>query len=114
VALCLLCASGLSACPDKSQTSGDFPRNQTLYVGGYQFNEPASFNPLTSAPDWPIQPHNALNLMYETLLVFNTITGKMQQLLAESYQVNTDSVDVVVHDEARFSDGKSVTAEDVK
>lgn len=101
-------------CRDKSKDSGDFPRAQTLYVGGYQFNEPASFNPLASAPDWPVQPHNTLNLMYEPLLVFNTLSGKMQPLLAESFQVADDHIDIVVNALARFSDGKPVTAEDVR
>ncbi len=105
-----LCAT---SCHDKDKRSSAFPRDQTLYVGGYQFNEPASFNPLSSVPDWPVQALNALNLMYEPLLVFNTLTGEMEPLLAQSYQVNDDAIDVVVQPKARFSDGRPVTAEDV-
>ena len=44
----------------------------------------ATFNPLASAPDWPVNAGNALNLFYEELLVFNTLTGEMQPLLAQS------------------------------
>ncbi len=91
-----------------------FPREQTVYVGGFQWAQPSSFNPLASTPDWPVNPLTAQNLFYETLLVFNTLTGEMQPLLAESFKVGRESVEVVLQPSARFSDGTRVTAHDVK
>lgn len=100
----------------RKQGDGDetFPRNQTVYVGGFQWGQPSSFNPLASSPDWPVNPGNALNLFYETLLVFNTLTGGMEPLLAQAYQVSADAVEVTLQSGARFSDGSQVTPEDVK
>src|SRR6187551_1070838 len=105
---------GCFGCNGDAHDTGAFPRSQTLYVGGYQFHEPASFNPLASAPDWPVQPHNSVNLMYEPLFVFDTIAGKLEPLLGQSFTVHDMHVDVIVQPRARFSDGKPVTADDVK
>jgi peptide/nickel transport system substrate-binding protein len=111
----LLGGLGLSSCR-RQQGDGDesFPRDQTVYVGGFQWGQPSSFNPLASAPDWPVNAGNAQNLFYETLLVFNTLTGQMEPLLAQSYQVLPGAVEVTLQPGARFSDGTRVTPEDVK
>jgi peptide/nickel transport system substrate-binding protein len=96
------------------QSDTTFPRDQTVYVGGFQWGQPNSFNPLASTPDWPCTPNNSLNLFYETLLVFNTLTGGMEPLLAQGYQVLPDAVEVTLQPAARFIDGTPVTAQDVK
>jgi len=80
-------------------------------VAGRQWGEPASFNPLSSNPDWPV---NGLNLMYETLLLYNPHSGRMEPLLAESYQQEQDYIEVSVHPGARWNDGKPITAWDAK
>jgi len=113
--LLLLVWLTLSGCRRQQGDGGEtFPRAQTVYVGGFQWGQPSSFNPLASAPDWPCNPGNALNLFYETLLVFNTLTGEMQPLLAQSYRVLPEAVEVTLQPGARFSDGTPVTPEDVK
>ncbi|MEO8177745.1 MAG: ABC transporter substrate-binding protein [Deltaproteobacteria bacterium] len=111
----LLGGLGLSSCR-RQQGDGDeaFPRDQTVYVGGFQWGQPSSFNPLASAPDWPVNAGNAQNLFYETLLVFNTLTGQMEPLLAQSYQVLPGAIEVTLQPGACFSDGTRVTPEDVK
>src|SRR4051812_28317862 len=91
-----------------------FPRNQTVYVGGFQWQQPSTFNPLASTPDWPVDARNSHNLFWEPLLVFNTLTGEMRPQLAESFQVFPDRIEVVLQARARFSDGTSVTPDDVK
>jgi len=96
---------------DSDQT---FPRDQTVYVGGFQWGQPSSFNPLASAPDWPCNAGNAQNLFYEPLLIFNTLTGEMQPLLAQSYQLLPEAIELRLQPRARFSDGTPVTPEDVK
>ena len=95
--------------PSEDNKSG-LPRAETFYVAGWQWGEPSSFNPLLSNPDWPI---NGMNLIYETLLNYNSLSGKMEPLLAESYAAHDDNVEVTLNAAARWSDGKPVTAWDV-
>jgi peptide/nickel transport system substrate-binding protein len=92
-------------------TTTAFARNETLYVGGRQWGEPSSFNPLAGWQDWPV---NDMNLIYETLLMYDPLAGKLVPLLAESYTVNDESVEVVMNPAAKWSDGQPVTAADVK
>ncbi len=94
-----------------SSAPTSFARNETLYVGGRQWGEPSSFNPLAGWQDWPV---NSMNLIYETLLMYEPLAGKLTPLLAESWDIKDDSVEIVVNPAARWSDGKPVTGEDVK
>jgi peptide/nickel transport system substrate-binding protein len=102
---------GLAACRrGRDESSSQFPRSQTLYLGGAQWGEPASFNPLANSPDFPV----GMNLMYESLFMYNVQTSKLDGLLAESYEVTPTTIDVTLNAAARWSDGKPVTAYDVK
>ncbi len=92
--------------------SGDFPRAQALYVGGPQWGEPSSFNPLASSPDWPVKAY--FELMYETLFIYDALRGTLEPHLAEAYEVFPDRVELTLRTNARWSDGRLVTAEDVK
>src|SRR5688572_26403442 len=83
-------------------------------MGGFQWAEPSSFNPLDAAPSWPVNLHTAQNLFYEPLLLFDTLKGEMQPLLAESFVVRDDAIEVTLQPSARFMDGTSVSADDVK
>jgi peptide/nickel transport system substrate-binding protein len=104
--------SGLAGCRHETEEgSGGLPRSETFYVAGRQWGEPTSFNPLQSNPAWPV---NNINLMYETLLLYNPLTGKMEPMLAESFQQLDDRVEVTLNPAARWSDGKPVTGWDVK
>ena len=101
--------------PQHSGGATAFPRSETLYIGGLQWGEPTSFNPLLSSPAWPVpNGEQTYNLLYEPLLSYNSETGKMQPLLAESYTVTDDAIEVVLNPAARWSDGQPVTALDVK
>jgi peptide/nickel transport system substrate-binding protein len=100
---------GLADCRPQKEDLGGFPRAETFYLGGRQWGEPSTFNPL-GTPGWPI---STMNLLYETLLMYNSITGQMQPLLAESYAVRDDSIEVTLNPAARWNDGKPVTAWDV-
>ena len=117
-------ALGLAGCkPHQDSASGDpsgsaassFPRNETFYVGGLQWGEPSSFNPLLSSPAWPLPSgEGTYNLLYETLLTYNPSAGEMRPLLAESHTVTEDAIEVVLNPAARWNDGKPVTGWDVK
>ncbi|HEY2404587.1 MAG TPA: ABC transporter substrate-binding protein [Polyangiaceae bacterium] len=102
----------LGACRHEKSDSGGLPRAETFYVAGRQWGEPSSFNPLTGNPDWPVA--NSINLVYETLLYYNSLTGKMEPLLAESYQTTDDTVEATLNPAAHWNDGKKVTGWDVK
>src|SRR5262249_38684191 len=86
-------AVATSACRPE-QSDGGFPRNETVYVGGRQWGPPNTFNPLEGQAAWPLVGYDGSNLLYETLLVFNPLDGSMQPLLAESYEVKDDRIDL--------------------
>ncbi len=110
---CLLfCAA---SCRPRDGTGTTFPRGETLYVGGLQWGEPTSFNPLLSSPAWPVpNGDQTCNLLYEPLFSYNADTGRLQALLAQSYTLGEDSIDVELNPAARWRDGVPVTGDDVK
>jgi peptide/nickel transport system substrate-binding protein len=106
---------GLGGCKPRSaagEEASSLPRNETLYIAGRQWGPPASINPLAPQPDWPVI--SGVKLMYETLFMYDALTGKMSPLLAESYVETDDSIEIVLNAKARWSDGKPVTGEDIK
>jgi peptide/nickel transport system substrate-binding protein len=109
----LLC--GLISCQGKKTGSVDesgFPRAKTLYLAGFQWGDPNTFNPIS---DWPAFPVGGnYNLMYEPLLVFNSVSGKMEGLLANSPEQTDKAISVLMNPAARWSDGKPLTSADVK
>jgi peptide/nickel transport system substrate-binding protein len=105
-------ASLLTSC--KGADKSGFPRDQTLYLAGSQWGDPSSFNPLAESwqPAWPV--NDRFNLMYEPLLNYNSLTGKVEPALGTLVSQNNDSVVVDLNPAALWSDGKPVTAKDVK
>ncbi len=118
----LLCALGLAGgvcllaqCRAHDSSTSTFPRSETLYIGGLQWGEPVSFNPLLSSPAWPVpNGDQTFNLLYEPLFSYNSETGKMAPLLGESYTVTEDAITVTLNPAGRWSDGTPVTGLDVK
>ena len=115
-----ICLIGLFAmeCGNKRQAQANgnnavdqFPREKTLYLGGDQWGEPNTFNPLCDWPAWPIRGKD--NIMYEPLMIFNSLTGQMEPLLAHSLVQSPDVISVILDSRACWSDGAAVTAEDV-
>src|SRR5437867_12791233 len=79
---------GLAHCRPSQDGESSFPRSETLYIGGLRWGEPTSFNPLQSEPSWPVPAGEGFyNVLYESLLLFNSETGKIQPALAESFTV---------------------------
>ena len=103
------CGSGQKDTVNNNGTA--FPRNETLYLAGDQWGEPNTFNPLYDWPAFPVKGKG--NLMYEPLMVFNSLSGAMEPLLAHSLEKSNDVISVVMDLRARWSDGKPVTAADV-
>jgi peptide/nickel transport system substrate-binding protein len=115
MAACLILGCGGSK-PQSDQTKtsqqgADFPREKTLYVGGDQWGEPNTFNPLQDWPAWPVRGKD--NVMYEPLMMFNLLSGELEPLLAHSLQKSPDTISVILDSRAKWSDGEPLTSEDV-
>jgi peptide/nickel transport system substrate-binding protein len=100
---------GASAC---DRPSDGLPRAETLYLAGWQWGEPSSFNPLLATAAWPL--NGGHNLLYETVLRYEPQAGKMSPLLADHFVQHDGSLELTVNPAARWSDGKPVTGYDVK
>jgi peptide/nickel transport system substrate-binding protein len=86
---------------------------ETLFVAGFQWGPPKSFNPLTAVPDWPTAQAQS-QLIYETLLRFNMIDGSLQPGLAKEMQQPDDQTFTLpLQDGTKWSDGSELTADDV-
>ena len=114
-ALLVLLGLGLLGCHREKDATSSFPRAETLYIGGLKWGEPTSFNPLLSELEFPLPgADGGYNVLYEMLLLYNVQTGQVEPLLAESYKVDKDAIEVVLKPAARWNDGSPVTAWDVK
>src|SRR3954464_14785286 len=96
----LACAGllvALARCQPQADGGSSFAREETLYLGGQQWGEPTSFNPLVSSPDWPASgASGAYNLLYEPLLLFHPGSGAITPWLAASYSVRDGAIEVVM------------------
>jgi peptide/nickel transport system substrate-binding protein len=85
----------------------------TLFIAGFQWGAPATFNPLSPTAAWPAAA-NVMQITYETLLRWNIATGELMPGLAKEYKVDgTKTVTCVLQDGVTFSDGSALTAADV-
>ncbi|MGV8981592.1 ABC transporter substrate-binding protein [Clostridium sp.] len=100
---------------DKSSTA----RNETVYFNGQQWGALNDWNPLSSNSNNAMgvgQKDSARTLIYETLYMYNMLDGKMYPLLADGDAVWNDAhttLTVKMNKDAKWSDGKAVTAKDV-
>jgi peptide/nickel transport system substrate-binding protein len=86
---------------------------ETLFVSGFQWGPPSSFNPLGPSTAFPCG-QNQMQLIYETLLRFNLLDGSLSPGLGRELQEPEPGTFVVpLHQEAVWRDGKPVTADDV-
>lgn len=89
----------------------EFPRNETLYVGGFDWAPPTTFNPLDGDPNFPIDGN--IRLMYESLFAYNQLSGDLEPMLAVSYTKTDSLIAVKLDPKAKWSDGSPLTVEDV-
>jgi peptide/nickel transport system substrate-binding protein len=86
---------------------------ETLFVAGFQWGPPKSFNPMAADPDWPTD-RTDMQLIYETLLRFNLLDGSLSPGLAKELQQPDDNTFVLpLQDGTKWSDGSDLTADDV-
>ena len=115
-AVCGTSASGVVGMADNDVV---LPREETLYFAGQQWGAVNSWNIVGT------NQNNAMAIagnaggyrttMFETLFMFNPLTGEKIGLLADSYEWNEDLTEMTVtlKDAAHWSDGTPVTAADV-
>jgi peptide/nickel transport system substrate-binding protein len=107
---------GTAQTGNKSSTEGkgrSGPAGETLFVAGFQWGPPKSFNPLAAQPDWPTAQGQS-QLIYESLLRFNMLDGSMQPGLAKELQQPDDNtIRLPLQDGTKWSDGTDLTADDV-
>lgn len=90
----------------RSGATGD-----TLLIAGFQWGPPANFSPLSPTPAWPAAG-NVMQLIYETALRFNIVTGELLPGLAKEYKVDGQTITLTWQDNAKWSDGQPCTAKD--
>ena len=86
---------------------------ETLFVAGFQWGPPTSFNPFAPSPAWPTAGGQS-QLIYESLLRFNLLDGSLTGGLAKEIQQPDASTFVLpLQDGTKWSDGSELTADDV-
>ena len=108
VSLALLAAALLGVA-----SAQNLPRNQTLYIAGHQWGPPTSFNPVGPVRAWPVNEGGGFNLIYESLLTFNQVTGDLDPRLAKSLEEKGNTFVVTLQPGTAFQDGTPLTSADV-
>jgi peptide/nickel transport system substrate-binding protein len=113
--------AGDPVAPEAPPTTGEqpaaspdqLPRNETLYVAGFQWGPPSTFNPFSSDPAWPASGTHMQ--IYETLFAFNQLTGGLDPLLGQEVTFSDDNLTatITLHEGTTWQDGQPLTSEDV-
>lgn len=84
----------------------------TLFIAGFQWGPPTTYNPFSPTAAWPAAA-NVMQIVYESLLRWNILTGEIMPGLAASYKVDgTNSITLTMQDGITFNDGSKCTAKD--
>ena len=112
VSACGTAQTGSSAGQAKGRAGA---AGETMFVAGFQWNPPKTFNPFAASPDWPTSiVTNQSQLIYETLLRFNILDGSLSPGLAKELQQPDDQTFTLpLQDGTKWSDGSDLTADDV-
>jgi peptide/nickel transport system substrate-binding protein len=92
------------------------PRRETLYFNGILWNKVNNWNPYAVGGDsFGITANNGLarQLVYETLFVYDLLTGTLKPQLADSYTWSGQTLTIQLNRDVKFWDGKAMTAADV-
>ncbi len=84
----------------------------TLFIAGFQWGPPTTYNPFSPTAAWPASG-NVMQILYESLLRWNILTGEIMPGLAASYKVDgTSTITLTMQDGVTFNDGSPCTAKD--
>lgn len=116
VVIIVMAALFASACSKDTKTAtnndnSDYARSETLYIGGFDWAPPTTFNPLDYDPNFPIDGN--CRILYEALLIYNQLSGKLEPMLADSFSVQNDKITVHLDNRAKWNNGTPVTVDDV-
>ena len=89
----------------------EYPRNETLYIGGFEWAPPSTFNPLDPDPNFPADGN--IRLLYESLFAYNQLTEQLDPMLADYYTQTDSSITVHLDPRAKWNNGEAVTPDDV-
>ncbi|RLL83800.1 ABC transporter substrate-binding protein [Petrotoga sp. Shatin.DS.tank11.9.2.9.3] len=90
------------------------PREEAVYVAGFQWGPPTTDNPLAGGPMTFVSDPRQHIWIYETLFTWDPLNGKYVPILGESYKwLDELRLEVKVNPKAYFHDGEPVTADDV-
>ncbi|MEZ4606066.1 MAG: ABC transporter substrate-binding protein [Deinococcales bacterium] len=92
----------------------ELPRNETLYINGMQWGPPTSFNPIGSGVAWPAGQTFGTQYLYETLFVYNMLSGELEPQLAASLETpDANTFIVTLQDGTHWQDGEALSSADV-
>jgi peptide/nickel transport system substrate-binding protein len=88
-----------------------YERSETLYTGGTQWGPPSSWNPFNQGN----YAMGTIGLVYETPFIYDPLTNQYTPWLAEDGKwANPTTYEMKVRPGVYWSDGKPLTADDVK
>lgn len=104
----------VTATPEEMEAPTDvvYERSETLYVSGAAWGPPNDWNPFIA---WSkANTTGTIGLVYETLYMFDGLTGEFIPFLAESGEwVDEDTYQMTLREGLTWSDGEALTADDV-
>ncbi len=104
----------VTATPSGMEEATDvvYDRSETLYISGAAWGPPNDWNPFIS---WSkANTSGTIGLVYETLFMFDGLTGEFTPFLAESGEwVDADTYQLTLREGLTWSDGEALTADDV-
>lgn len=109
----VVCSILFISCKGKQKTDdlNFLPRSKTLYMSGFLWGPPSTFNPLSDDPAFPNT--GDCNLVYESMFGYNSLTGELEGILGKEYMLEEDFLTVILNENAKWHNGEPVTSEDV-
>ncbi len=99
--------------PTAEVAPAEFPRNETIYVSGAAWGPASTWNPFQ--PGSLANTTGTIGFVYEFLYAYDPLKGVMTPWLAESGTwKDATTFEVTLREGLTWSDGKPLTAEDVK
>ncbi|MDR3173587.1 MAG: ABC transporter substrate-binding protein [Treponema sp.] len=110
-------AGGGASASSATAAPGSLPRKETLYFNGILWDQVGQWNPYftgsTSSFGITVNAGLSRQLIYETLFIYDLLTGTLKPQLADSYAWNGQTLTIQLNRNVKFWDGKSMTASDV-